>query len=105
MAEDLNQANIEHIFRKGLESELLDLIKRVQRLEAARPPPDQQLLSQEQAATYIGVKPPTLAAWRHYGKGPHYLKVGRSAFYKLADIERWLDAQAVIPIPKTEEAA
>ena len=45
----------------------------------------------------IGVKPPTLAMWRHKDKGPPYRKIGRSAFYRRSDIEQWLDAQCVIP--------
>ena len=56
--------------------------------------------TQEEAAAIIGVKPTTLATWRHKGRGPRYLKIGRSCFYRDADLEAWLDAQAVIPIPK-----
>ena len=82
----------------GLESLVADLVKRVQLLEAARPPPS--LLSQEEAARYIGVSVPTLANWRHYGKGPTYRKIGRLCFYLIDDIEVWLDAQAVVPVPK-----
>ena len=54
--------NAEDQRRAGLESALADLLERVQRLEAAGLPP--KLLSQEEAAMVIGVKPPTLAAWR-----------------------------------------
>jgi predicted DNA-binding transcriptional regulator AlpA len=56
--------------------------------------------TQEEAAAIIGVKPTTLASWRHYGKGPRYLKIGRSCFYCESDIEEWLDAQAVVPMSK-----
>jgi Helix-turn-helix domain len=62
-------------------------------------------LTQEQAAAVIGVKPTTLSAWRHFGRGPRYLKVGRSCFYRRSDIETWLDGQAVVPIPKGERIA
>jgi hypothetical protein len=62
-------------------------------------------LTQEQAALVIGVKPVTLAAWRHFGKGPRYLKIGRSCFYKPSDIETWLDAQCVVPVPKVRDTA
>jgi hypothetical protein len=62
-------------------------------------------LTQEQAAVVIGVKPTTLAAWRHFGRGPKYLKIGRSCFYRRGDIETWMDAQAVVPVPKVSEAA
>jgi hypothetical protein len=62
-------------------------------------------LTQERAAEIIGVKPTTLAMWRHLGRGPRYLKIGRSCFYRLDDIETWLDAQAVVPIPKGERTS
>jgi predicted DNA-binding transcriptional regulator AlpA len=57
----------------------------------------ENLLTQEQAALLLGLKPPTLASWRHQGRGPRYLKIGRSCFYRESDIETWLDGQAVIP--------
>lgn len=56
--------------------------------------------TQEEAAVIIGVKPTTLATWRHQGRGPRYLKIGRSCFYRESDIGSWLDAQCVIPAPK-----
>jgi predicted DNA-binding transcriptional regulator AlpA len=96
----LQQLNAEYQIRRSLESDVASLMERVRALEAARPPPDERLLNQESAAALIGVKPPTLASWRHLGKGPPYIKVGRSAFYKAAEIERWLNEQAVVPIPK-----
>ena len=94
MSSVLGEQNLEYQHRKRLEAQLADLIERVARLEATRP---DQLLTQEQAAAYIGVKPPTLASWRHFGKGPKYRKVGRSAFYKIADVEVWLDKQVIVP--------
>jgi hypothetical protein len=66
---------------------------------------DNNILTQEKAAELIGVKPCTLAMWRHLGRGPTYLKIGRACFYRRDDIEAWLDAQAVVPIPKTERTA
>jgi predicted DNA-binding transcriptional regulator AlpA len=60
--------------------------------------------TQEEAAAFLGLKPSTLAAWRHQGRGPRYLKIGRSCFYLERDIETWLNEQAVIPIPKDSAA-
>lgn len=99
MSKALQAQNAEFQIWKGLESDIAHLMQRIASLEAARPPPD-RLLNQEAAAAMIGVKPPTLASWRHYGKGPKYIKVGRSAYYRVSDIEAWLDTQAVIPISK-----
>ena len=75
-------------------------------LEAARPPPsqDSRLVNSEAAAALIRVKPSTLASWRHFGKGPKFHKVGRSAYYRVSDIETWLDEQCVVPIPKEADA-
>jgi transcriptional regulator with XRE-family HTH domain len=66
---------------------------------------DNNILTQEKAAELIGVKPTTLSAWRHFGRGPTYLKIGRYCFYRREDIETWLDAQAVVPVPKMERTA
>ena len=98
MPENLSARNDAYRHGKGLESDLADVIERIRRLEAGRlPHQDDPLLNQEQAAVAIGVKPPTLAMWRHKDKGPPYRKIGRSAFYRRSDIEQWLDAQCVIP--------
>ena len=52
----------------------------------------------------IGVSPLTLISWRHFGKGPPYLKVGRRALYYPSDIEAWLETQVVVPVPKKSGA-
>jgi predicted DNA-binding transcriptional regulator AlpA len=105
MPQTIQEKNNEHLRQAGLESDLVaDLIERIKRLEAARPSPQERLLSQEEAAVVIGVKPPTLAMWRHQGKGPRFLKLGRSCFYRPRDIETWLDEQCIVPIPKEADA-
>jgi Helix-turn-helix domain len=57
-------------------------------------------LTTDQAAPLIGVSPLTLISWRHFGKGPPYLKVGRRALYYASDIEAWLESQVVVPVRK-----
>ncbi len=42
---------------------------------------------------YIGIAPQTLARWRHEGKGPKFVKVGRKVTYLVADIREWLGSQ------------
>ena len=56
------------------------------------------LLTREQAAAYLGLKPQTLASWvvRHI-QGPPFIKVGRSVRYRRTDLDRWLDSQVVSP--------
>jgi predicted DNA-binding transcriptional regulator AlpA len=60
--------------------------------------------TQEEAAAFLGLKPSTLAAWRHQGRGPRYIKIGRSCFYRGSDLDAWIEAQAVIPAPKNVAA-
>ncbi len=38
-------------------------------------------MSREDAATYLGLKPKTLAMWQLQGKGPHATRVGGRVFY------------------------
>lgn len=57
------------------------------------PPP---LLTRNQAAEYLGVKPQTLALWastKRY-KLP-YVKVGRSVRYRRSDLEAFLNSRTV----------
>lgn len=46
-----------------------------------------KLMTSDEVAERWGIKPETLKAWRHYGKGPKFVKIGRSVRYKLSDIE------------------
>ena len=57
---------------------------------------EKKLLSRREAAEYLGVKPQTLAAWHVTGRyGLPVVKVGRSAKYRLADLERWVESRTV----------
>jgi predicted DNA-binding transcriptional regulator AlpA len=52
------------------------------------------LLSSEQVAAWLGLKPQTLRAWRLQGKGPRYCRLGDSTkapcAYRKRDVETWL---------------
>ena len=54
------------------------------------------LLTRDQAAEYIGVKPQTLAAWactqRH---DLPFIRVGRLCKYRQADLDAWLASRTV----------
>jgi excisionase family DNA binding protein len=59
-------------------------------------PSSPALLTREQAAEYLGVKPQTLAVWlttKRY-KLP-VVKVGSRVRYRMRDLERFLDARTV----------
>lgn len=49
------------------------------------------LLTTDQAAALVRVKPATLKIWRMKGAGPAFIKVGRLVRYRRTTIERWLD--------------
>jgi|MTBAKSStandDraft_2_1061841.scaffolds.fasta_scaffold03253_13 excisionase family DNA binding protein len=47
----------------------------------------ESLLTPEEAAAYLKVKPETLASWRHFGKPElQYFRVGRLIRYRMSDI-------------------
>ena len=52
--------------------------------------PDGRLKADE-AAKFVGVSPKTLAQWRYQKKGPRSLKRAGRVFYRLADLQQWLD--------------
>ncbi len=54
------------------------------------------LLSNEEAAEYIGVRKETLDAWRCIGRYqiPH-IKVGRLVKYRKSDLDAWLESRRV----------
>jgi DNA-binding transcriptional MerR regulator len=55
-----------------------------------------QLLTTDQVAELLAIKPHTLRLWRMQGNGPAFLKIGGHVRYKSAVVESWIDAQARI---------
>ncbi len=55
------------------------------------------LLNSEAAAAALGISPVTLKIWRCKGKGPRFIKLGRSprdrVVYDPAEIEAWKAAR------------
>ncbi|WP_242223618.1 helix-turn-helix transcriptional regulator [Shinella zoogloeoides] len=49
------------------------------------------ILSRQMPA-YVGISAQTLARWRHEGKGPEYVKIGKQVAYKVAAIRAWLNS-------------
>ncbi|MGE0042406.1 MAG: helix-turn-helix transcriptional regulator [Vicinamibacterales bacterium] len=54
-------------------------------------------LAEPDAAHYIGYRPAALRAWRREGRGPAYVRHGRSVRYLVADLDAWLGAHRVEP--------
>lgn len=51
------------------------------------------LLTAEQAAKRLGLAKQTLAQWRHEGRGPEFVKLGRAVRYPSDALDRWLSTR------------
>ena len=60
----------------------------------AKTPFDQDRLTREEAAEYLGVAPATLSQWAYNGRQeiPYYPH-GRRVYYRKADLDVWLESQ------------
>lgn len=61
----------------------------------------EELVDDKEAAKILRQQPQTLAAWRCDGKGPRYLKIGRSILYQRSAISAFLGANVVVPSAKS----
>jgi hypothetical protein len=56
------------------------------------------LLTNDEAAALLGIKPNTLEIWRCKGKGPRFIKLGREKQspirYRRTDVAEWIDQQS-----------
>ena len=43
-----------------------------------------------EVATLVRTVPSTVRYWRHVGKGPKSVRVGRRVLYRQQDVENWL---------------
>ncbi|MDX1945238.1 MAG: helix-turn-helix domain-containing protein [Pirellulaceae bacterium] len=57
---------------------------------------DRSLLTREQAAEYLGIKPQTLSVWASTGRySLPMVRVGRCVRYRVADLERFIESRTV----------
>lgn len=65
------------------------------------PPPGAQAskepLTEAEAAARLGLKVATLRAWRHQGRGPAFVRLGRAIRYLASDIDEFLQANRQVP--------
>ena len=52
----------------------------------------EKLLSPNQLAENLGVKPFTLLQYRMNGKGPKYITLGHLVRYRQEDVDAWLES-------------
>jgi len=58
----------------------------------------QPLLTEKEAARYLGLSHRTLQMRRHMGQPPAYVKIGtRAVRYKVADLDSFMEAGRVEP--------
>jgi len=51
-----------------------------------------QLLTTPQAADYLGLSTHTLNRWRWDGRGPRFVKLGKSVRYRQGDLDEFIEA-------------
>lgn len=52
---------------------------------------DRKTLTPQQVAQVYGFPVQTLANWRWLGEGPSYIKIGKKIFYRIEDMDRYLN--------------
>jgi len=57
----------------------------------------QKIVVEKGAAEFTGFAVQTLRNWRFLGKGPPYLKIGRSVRYQLDDLDAFLSDRRIEP--------
>jgi len=60
------------------------------------------LMDQEQVALILGVSTKTLESWRWKKIGPRFIKVGRLARYRLADLVAYIEGLLEQEVTKQE---
>jgi len=55
----------------------------------------EKLLTEQQAAEYLGQSRRTLQQWRWQHRGLKYIKVGRNVRYRLEDLKKFIENNAV----------
>jgi excisionase family DNA binding protein len=60
-------------------------------------------LTEREVAELLGLSVATLRAWRHRGKGPRFLRLGRSVRYLPSDVADFVRASAVDTTPVSSD--
>lgn len=59
-------------------------------------------LTENEAALRLGLKVATLRAWRHQGRGPAFVRLGRAVRYLSIDIDEYLSSNRHSPTRSEE---
>lgn len=63
------------------------------------------LMTTRQAAEALQVKETTLEQWRWSGKGPEFIKLGRSVRYRPTSLKAFVEARAYTSTTEAQAAA
>lgn len=63
---------------------------KIEQLKAAA-----DLITQKELSVLLQVTTNTLREWRRLGKGPDYVRVQKGVFYRMRDIQIWLEHNTV----------
>ena len=75
---------------QGLAEAIVSSLK-IQLQEMPLPSLGRSAYSEEALAEELGVKPSTLSTWRSEGRGPKYLRIGKTVIYPVKSVLTWLD--------------
>jgi hypothetical protein len=56
-----------------------------------------KLLNTAEAAAYLRVASQTLVTWRSKGRGPHFVRLGGGVFYRLPELDQYIEAGLTSP--------
>jgi predicted DNA-binding transcriptional regulator AlpA len=59
-----------------------------------------KLLDTAEAAVYLRLATQTLAKWRSQGRGPSFVRLGGSVFYRLSELDQFIEAGVTAPEKK-----
>ena len=56
---------------------------------------EKRYLTRRQVGEIFGISPKWLANLNSQGKGPRYLKLGKKVLYRVQDVEKWIEENAL----------
>lgn len=65
--------------------------------------PTANLMTQQQAAAYLGVSHKTLEFWRRGNEGPTYVRIGQRVRYRPADLDQYIESRKTVPGEGSED--
>lgn len=63
------------------------------------------ILKTPDAAKYLNIRSSTLEQWRWNGRGPRYIKIGRSVRYRTIDLETFLEERVFTSTTESQTAS